>query len=161
MTSKLVAALCLTAFLAAQATAQQGPQGRGPGAVIERLNLSDEQQKQFDALASDFRKGMVDQHAGIAKARLELVDLLKGDNPNRAKIADQLAKVSALESAAKLKALDHWFAVNKILTPEQQKEWKDGLGRVIEDRMAARAQRGPRQGCSCRAEGRGMQGHPR
>jgi len=161
MTSKVIAALFITAFLSAQVMAQNGPQGRSMGPMVEHLKLSDEQQKQFDALASDFRKEMVDQHAGVSKARLELVDLLKADNPDRAKIADQMGKVSALESAAKLKALDHWFAVNKILTPDQQKQWKDDLGRIVEGRMAARAQRGSRQDCPCGAEGRGMQGHPR
>lgn len=157
MRSKFVAALLVTAFLAAQATAQNGPQGDGRGRMMERLNLSDEQQKQFDALASGFRKDMVDQRAEIAKARLSLGDLLKAENPDRTKIAKQIESIGALEGSAKLKVLDHWFAVNKILTPEQQKQWKDGLSRVVEDRMAGRAQRGLRQECPCGAEGRGMQ----
>lgn len=161
MKLNVAAAVLLAAFFALQATAQDMPQGRGPGPMIERLNLSEAQQKQFDALASDFRKDMVDQRAGIAKARLELLDLLKAENPDRSKIADQLENVSALESAAKVKALDHWFAVNKILTPEQQKMWKHTLARMAERAMAGRGGRNPRWGSRDGAGPQGQQGPPR
>jgi len=161
MKSKLVAALFVTTFLAVQATAQEGPQGRGPRAMMQRLNLTDDQQKQFDALASDFRKDMVDQRAEIAKARLDLADLLKAENLDRGKIAKQLESVSGLEAAAKVKALDHWFAVNKILTPEQQKVWKHGLARVAERGMTGRAMRGLRWDAGDGAGQRGQQQPPR
>lgn len=142
MKSKLVAAVFVTAFLAVQAMAQEGPQPGGPRGMMQRLNLTDDQQKQFDALASDFRKDMVDRRAEIAKARLDLADLLKADNPDRGKIAKQIEGVNELEGAAKVKALDHWFGVNKILTPEQQKMWKRGLARIADRGMAGRAMRG-------------------
>jgi Spy/CpxP family protein refolding chaperone len=144
MNYRFVVAIVAALLLSMQAAAQDRPMREGPGRMIEQLNLNDEQQKQFDALASDFRKGAVDRRAEIAKARLELLDLLKADNPDQGKIAKQMGTISSLESASKTKALDHWFAVSKILTAEQQKVWKKHLVMMAENRMGEGQMRGPR-----------------
>ena len=146
MNSRFALSILAALLLSAQAAAQNRPQREMPGRMMEQLNLTDDQQKQFDALASAFRKDMVDRRAEIAKARLELLDLLKAESPNQAQITDQLVKVGNLESTAKSGALGHWFAVNKILTPEQQKLWKKGLMRMARQGMAERMRRGARSG---------------
>lgn len=147
MNSRFAVAMFASLLLSMQAVAQDRPMRQGRDQMIEQLKLSDEQQKQFDALASDFRKGAVDRKAEIAKARIELLDLLKADNPDQGKISKQIGTISTLESGAKSKALDHWFAVNKILTPDQQKVWKKHLVMMAEGGMMQRQMRGSR-GCS-------------
>lgn len=126
------------------AAAQGRPMREHPGRMIEQLKLNEEQQKQFDALASDFRKAAVDQRAEIAKARIELQDLLKADNPDKGKISAQFEEISLMESRAKAKGLEHWFAVNSILNSEQQKLWRKGLIRFAEGPMALRRARADR-----------------
>jgi len=126
--------------------AQNRPVVERPERMIQQLALNEEQQKQFDALASEFRKESVDRRAEIAKARIELMDLLKTESPNQGKITNQLEKIGALESAAKANGLDHWFQVNKILTPEQQKVWKKTLIRIARGSMADRRMREGRKG---------------
>jgi Spy/CpxP family protein refolding chaperone len=116
------------------------------GRMMKQLNLTTEQQEQLNALGAEFRKGMVDQQAEIAKARIELVELLRADVPNQDELAGHLEAISALQSAAKTRALDHWFAVNAILTAEQQKVWKRGLLNFVDHRMAERPMRDARRG---------------
>ena len=144
MNSRFAVALLTAVLLSVQAVAQIRPQREGPGRMMEQLNLTDAQQKQFDALASEFQKEAIDRRAEIAKSRIVLMDLFKAENPDQGKITGQLKDIGALESAAKVEALDHWFAVNKILSPEQQKVWKKGLVRMAQMRMAERQMRGGR-----------------
>jgi Spy/CpxP family protein refolding chaperone len=144
----MVARLAVVFFAAFIVSAQAIAQDRGPmqrqGRMMERLNLTEQQQKQFDALASDFRKQAVDRRAEIAKARIELMDLLKADTPDQKKISSQITNIANLEAAAKEQALDHWFQVNKILTPEQQKIWKRGLVTMAQMQMSRGMMRGGR-----------------
>jgi Spy/CpxP family protein refolding chaperone len=146
MTSRIASAVLAVALFALGAMAQNRPMVERPERMIQQLALNDEQQKQFDALASEFRKESVDRRAEIAKARIELMDLLKAESPDQGKITNQLEKIGALESAAKANGLDHWFQVNKILTPEQQKMWKKTLIRIARGSMADRRMREGRQG---------------
>ena len=141
MNFRIAAVILAILGVSMQTAAQDRPMRQGPGPIIEQLALSDEQQKQFDAMATDFRKSAVDTRAEIAKARIDLMALLKADNPDQGKIAKQLGAISTLESGAKTQALNHWFAVNKILSAEQQKVWKKHLLRLVEDRMGQRQMR--------------------
>jgi Spy/CpxP family protein refolding chaperone len=92
---------------------------------MEKLNLTADQQKQFDKLKSDMEKKQIDLRAKVQQMRLELRDLYNEDSPNKTAIESKMSEVSKLQNDMKMNHVDFWFAVNKILTPEQQKIWKE------------------------------------
>jgi len=60
-------------------------------------------------------------------ADIELRQLLKADNPDRSAIERKLKEIADVDVQMRLKRLDGWYAVNKVLTPDQQKHWKKAL----------------------------------
>ncbi len=104
----------------------------GPGfQMMERLKLTDEQKKEMEKMRFDMAKQAIDRQAKIKTARVEILQLFRADNPDKAAIEKKINEVSQLQTQGKIAHLNHWFAVNKMLTPEQQKIWKDILGQVI------------------------------
>ncbi len=126
----LAAVLILPAFSLAQ-PAQQTGNRRHPMQMRERmlgnLGLSDEQRGQIRKLALDHQKAQTEMTAKIQVARLDLRELFLADKPDRDAIAKQMGVVSDFQQKAKLSQLDHMFAVYKILTPEQQKKWREHM----------------------------------
>jgi len=100
---------------------------------VERLGLSDQQMEQVRKLRVEHEKEMTDLHAKIRIARLDLKELLIADKPDRGAIEKKISAISDLEKSGKLKMLDHMFAVRSLLTPEQQKIWKNHMGRFGEE----------------------------
>lgn len=109
--------------------------------MMANLNLTETQQKQFDEMRFDLEKRMVAQRAKIAEARIELRQLFSQDKPDQSAINKKIQEVSRLQTEQKQLLVDHWFSVNKILTPEQQKVWKHTLGARLESRAFNRAGR--------------------
>ena len=97
----------------------------GGGRFIEKLNLTADQQKQFDMIRTDMQKKQIDLRSKIQMLRLDLKDLFNEDSPNKSNIASKMNEISKLQTEAKLNHLDLWFEVNKILKPDQQKIWKE------------------------------------
>ncbi len=97
----------------------------GGGRFIEKLDLTADQQKQFDKIRTDMQKKQIDLRSKIQMLRLDLKDLFNEDSPNKSNIASKINEISKLQTEAKLSHLDLWFEVNKILKPDQQKIWKE------------------------------------
>lgn len=113
------------------AMAQPG-QGRGMGMrIVDELNLTDQQQKQVDQIHNDAMKQGIDRRAELAKARVDLQQLARADNPDQALMSKKVKEIESLRSEMTSHRLNTWFAINKILTPEQQKIWKQTLERRI------------------------------
>jgi Spy/CpxP family protein refolding chaperone len=128
------------------------------------LKLTDEQKKEVDRLRSETAKEMIDQHGKIAKSEIELHDLFKADTPDKSAIEKKMQAIADLKVEAKMIHINNWFAVNKLLTPEQQKVWKKFLNNRV-DRKFRGFHSGHRAG-HCGGEGmrepdghRGFQGH--
>ena len=122
--------LFVVSFASAQPRMRWGghmPQGGGRERIAEKLNLTEDEQKQFDKLSSDLEKKQIALRSRIQTARVELRDLIRSDSPDQAKIEAKQSEISKLETDLKLNRTGFWFDVNKILTPEQQKEWKKVL----------------------------------
>ncbi len=109
-----------------------GP-GRGPRmggrmerheAMMQKLDLSDEQQKQMDKLRLDLEKKMQQVRSKIGEARLDLRSAFAADKPDRAAIEKTLKSISELQYQEKMNWTDHWFAVYGLLNPKQQEVWK-------------------------------------
>ncbi len=99
--------------------------------VLRELKLTDEQKKSIENLRFEMRKRGVEQQAHIKTARLELAELFKADQPNQSAIQKKVAELSQLQSQQRLLVIDHWFAVNKLLTPDQQKVWKKASAQLF------------------------------
>jgi len=131
----------LLLLLAASLTLAQDrvmPQSRENvrGRILRELKLTDEQQKSIESLRFEMRKKSVEQQAGLKTARLELAELFKADQPNQSAIEKKVGEISQLQSQQRLLLVDHWFAVNKLLTPEQQKIWKKASAQMMAQRKA-------------------------
>ena len=111
--------------------------------IVEKLNLSKDQQKQFDKLTSDLQKKQIALRSKIQTARVELHSLMQEDSPDRARVEAEQNEISKLQGELKLNHTGFWFDVNKILTPEQQKEWKEHM-RMIMAKKGQLRQRGLR-----------------
>jgi Spy/CpxP family protein refolding chaperone len=99
------------------------PRG-GHGMMMKQLNLSDDQQKQFDKLHDEMEKKQIDLRAKVKSLRVDLKGLFRDDKPDQAKIESKIAEISKLQTEMKLAHIGFWFNVNKLLNAEQQKVWK-------------------------------------
>lgn len=104
----------------------------GPGfGMMERLKLTDEQKKEMEKMRFDMAKQAIDREAKVKTARVELAQLFRADNPDKGTIEKKINEISQFQAQGKLAHVNHWFAVNKLLTPEQQKIWKNMLGQAM------------------------------
>ena len=132
----------LFAFTLAFSQGMERPNAGPPhGRVLEKLNLSDTQKKDVENLNTDFAKQKVEQQAKIKIAAIELHSLMKADSPDKGAIEKKINEVSDLQAQNRMLGVDHWFSVNKLLNPDQQKIWKSVLDRPLRNRFAARMER--------------------
>jgi Spy/CpxP family protein refolding chaperone len=105
------------------------------GAMMEMLKLTDQQKGQMEKLRTELEKKQVTVHGRIAVLRVEMKELFQAENPDRNAIEKKMKEVSDLQHQLKVNGLDHMFAVKGILTPEQQKTWKEHMLRAGEEEM--------------------------
>jgi Spy/CpxP family protein refolding chaperone len=92
--------------------------------VFVKLKLTDEQEKEFNKLRLNLQKKQIESRAKVQTAEIELKELFDVDNPDRDAIGKKMNELSELKNNLRMNRIDHWFAVNKILKPEQQIIWK-------------------------------------
>jgi len=121
-------------FVSSLALAQPGPMHRGPmgpggqGRLIERLNLTSDQEKQVGTLSAILEKKQIALRAKIMAMRVDLRSLYGAENPSKSDIQALQSQMHALRGEVQANRTDFWFEVNKILTPEQRKDWRHALG---------------------------------
>ena len=103
--------------------APAGPM-HGRGEMIKKLDLTADQNKQFDKFHTDMQKKQIDLRAKVQSLRLDIKNLFSEDLPNKSNIESKINEVSTLQTEMKLNHLRFWFDVNNILKPDQQKIWK-------------------------------------
>jgi Spy/CpxP family protein refolding chaperone len=106
--------------------------------MTENLNLTESQKKDVEKLNTDLAKRRVDQQAKVKTAGIELRALMKSDTPDKDAIEKKIGEIADLQGQNRILGVDHWFAVNKLLTPDQQKIWKGMLNRTPRERMGTR-----------------------
>lgn len=144
--------LSLTLFVSAVAFSQAPPMR--PGGVLgnprlmERLKLSDDQKNQIEKLRTDFQKQQISQRAKVQTAAVELRQLLRAENPDKAAIEKKINEVSQLRAQLQTARVNHMLNVRKILTPEQQKMIREAVKERVQSRFMERRHRmrefGPR-----------------
>jgi Spy/CpxP family protein refolding chaperone len=133
MMSTTVTMILLTAMAFGQQGAQNAPGPTG-GAMGERLmqelKLTDQQRKEIGDLRLEMAKQSIAQQAKIKTARLELAELFRADSPDKSAIEKKVDEISQLQTQMRHARIDHWFAVNRLLSADQQKIWKRMLGQM-------------------------------
>ena len=153
MTRSTVTLLILLLVGSSLAIAQPRDRMRGPHKrfdmrerMAEELNLTDQQKDQMKKLRLDFERKQTAMHSQIKMARLDLEELFLKDKLDRSSIEKQMKAISDLQYQAKLDHIGHWFAVNGILSPEQQGIWKEHFGergKKMRDHFRGRGHMGP------------------
>jgi len=113
---------------AADADAQ--PAGRRMHAkknFLASLNLTDAQKKDMARLKLENGKQAIELRAKAETSKLELRHLLMADSPDQASIGKKMAEAAKWEAELRMNKVDGWFAINKMLTPDQQKVGKQAL----------------------------------
>jgi Spy/CpxP family protein refolding chaperone len=154
MLKQLAVVFTIAAAAVSLSFAQPGP-GPGPGAgsgggsgargmrqeMKAKLNLTEQQETQMQTLRFDLEKKQTTLQSKIKLLRIDMKELLAGENPEKNAITKKMKEVSDLELQEKVNVLDHMFAVKAILTPEQQKIWKQQMrqmGPEMKQRMMGR-----------------------
>jgi len=153
----LIIAVMISLFSLGLALAQPGPGPDGRMRFMDDLNLTEQQQKDVDQIHNEALRQGIDRTAEIAKARVDLRQLVRAEKPDQSAIERKMKEIETLRSAAQSHRLNAWFNINKLLNAEQQKIWKKNLERRMEmsRRMGMRGRMQDRmQG---RMQGRGMQ----
>lgn len=108
--------------------------------LFSRLKLTDQQKAEVQKIRLNMMQKQIDVRANIAHARIDYEELASAANPDQNALSAKLADIAKLQGQLRTNKLDGWFAINKILTPEQQKLWK----KVLEHPMMFRHNRGER-----------------
>ncbi len=136
MNQRIVAFVLGLALIAATGFAQPGtaPRGQaGPPArrqMMERLNLTDQQKQDVGKLRAEFQKTMIAQRAKVQSLRVDLRTEIAAENPDRAAIEKTTQAISGIQAQMKMDLINHLFSVRALLTPEQQKTWKNELMQI-------------------------------
>lgn len=92
--------------------------------LVEKFKLTEQQRKTMDDIYEQHRLKLVDLHANLEKAELEMEPLIGQDQPDETRILSQIDKIAQaraeLEKANARMLLD----IRKQLTPDQWKEVK-------------------------------------
>ncbi len=149
------AAITLVAIVLAASTiafAQPPKESHGGERMKQRrehlkdaLNLTDQQETQMKKLRLDLERKQAQVQSKIHLARLDMKEIYLSDKLDRSAIEKLIKQVSDLQHQEKMNAVDFWFSVNGILTPDQQKIWKQHIGEIGEG-IRERFREGMRRG---------------
>jgi Spy/CpxP family protein refolding chaperone len=147
---RATACLCFAAFLAASqgpppgGTEDRRPPPRGRPyddrrqysgkwwtnrAVVQRLGLSDAQQKHIDQIFQQSRLRLIDLQAALDKQELMLDPLLAEDHPQESLVLPQIDRVASARAELEKANARMLFEIRLVLTPEQWKELQSGDSR--------------------------------
>jgi Spy/CpxP family protein refolding chaperone len=90
--------------------------------MAERLKLTDDQRKAMDGILQDHKMTLVDLHANLEKAELEMQPLMKADEPNESAILAQIDKVAQARAELEKANARFLLALRAKLTPDQWKQ---------------------------------------
>ncbi len=164
MRSRLMGLAVLALAASTLAFAQQGTgqrvmvekKVRGPEKMEQMLNLTDEQEAKIEKLRGEMQRTMVQNRSKIQIARIDLRELMDADTPDRGAIEKKFKEISDIQIKQRMAMFDHHADIEKLLTPDQKKIWKEhrGEGRMegrqrVMRRMGGGAGFGPGCGSGC------------
>jgi protein CpxP len=90
--------------------------------TVDRLKLTDTQRKAMDDTLQQHRETLIDLHAGLQKAELDLEPMMKEDQPNESQILAQIDKVAQARAELEKANARFLLQIRSKLTPEQWKQ---------------------------------------
>ncbi len=97
---------------------------QGFGRLQEELGLTEEQRNKLHQQSLEGRKASVRTRADLEIKRMELGELMRADNPDRAQIDRKLRELADLRYAREKSRVDQHLAFLGTLTPEQRTKLK-------------------------------------
>ena len=86
----------------------------------ERIGMTQEQAQKIRTETFDFQKAEIRNRADVQVKKLELRELLSGQNPDRAAINSKLEQISAARLAQAKASVDFHLDMRAALTPDQK-----------------------------------------
>lgn len=109
---------------------RHGMSGPGEHMFAERLgrelNLSDAQVNRLHQMKVDQQKKAIRERADLETKELELNELLRSPNPDRAAIDAKIGEIGALRTQVMKDHIDSRLAFEQVLTPEQKQKMRQG-----------------------------------
>lgn len=105
---------------------------------IERLNLTDSQQKKFDQIHFDQEEHSIDLRANLEKNRIEMKKLLSTPNFDQNEFLNLTKKATNLKSEMMESRVKSWLAVYNILDNKQKEEWAEHFSHMANNFMERR-----------------------
>ena len=122
-----------------------GPQGRwwNDPAMVQKLQLTDDQRKSMDEILLSHREQLVDLRGAVEKAELAMEPLMSDDQPNESKILAQIDKVAQARAELEKANARFLLAIRAKLTPDQWKQLQAARAERMEQRHQWKRDRGP------------------
>lgn len=95
--------------------------------LMDDLKLTEAQKEQFEKISYDTEKKHIELRSKMESAQLDLRRLMDADSPDKSAIEKKFNEIAAAHSAVKVNHFNGWYEKNKVLTPEQQKIWKQAI----------------------------------
>jgi periplasmic protein CpxP/Spy len=147
----LANAVTLVFFWLDRAKPMNGPKAGAAGFLIEQLNFNEQQQQQFEILASEHRLKAQALRPKIRAAKDAMFGLVKQQGVSDSMKQAAAEKASSYMKELDLYTLDHFEKVRAICDPQQRKKFDEILNRLT---MVIANQRPPGD------RGRGPKGAP-
>jgi Spy/CpxP family protein refolding chaperone len=90
--------------------------------LVERLKLTEEQRKAFDAVLQEHREKLIDLRGSLEKAEVAMEPLMSADQPNEGKILAQIDRLAQARAELEKANARFLLAIRAKLTPEQWKQ---------------------------------------
>jgi Spy/CpxP family protein refolding chaperone len=101
--------------------------------LTQQLKLTDQQRAQVRTLLYTHAKDMIRLQAELATLRLDVPPLLEADPVDLAKVKQQFQAIGAKEADLHLAHVTAMQEIRKVLTPEQQQQFKTLQGRMMHE----------------------------
>ncbi|MCX6619098.1 MAG: Spy/CpxP family protein refolding chaperone, partial [Acidobacteria bacterium] len=129
-----------------------GPGGPNPPMFDQRLgpdlNLTEQQQSRLREMGVEQQKKAIRLHADIQTKEIELHELLRAANPDRAAINAKIDEIGVLKAQTEKDSIAQRLAFEQLLTPEQKQK------------LRQQRERGPVPGGGARQPGTGERQRP-
>ncbi|TSA35478.1 MAG: hypothetical protein D4R64_09380 [Porphyromonadaceae bacterium] len=113
---------------------------------IEKIKLTDDQQKQMTELRAQFREETLKINNLANEKKAHLKTLIDTDNRDMKDLDKTVAELTNLKGDLIKKGIAHRDAVKKILTPEQMLIWENRVRRHLDKGAKGSRNRGMRDG---------------
>lgn len=92
--------------------------------MIEKLNLTEEQQDKISELRTKHQKEMIDLRAELQKKMIDKRELRNSDL-TRSELLSSVNEINEIKNQIAISRANHRMDVSELLTPEQRKIWQE------------------------------------